>query len=71
MISSCSKKEDKERTCSKSKNNIDKESAQRGYEVRNRTEQNFSVVMWNMFNYQTGMIDDDNDDSSSINNDCF
>ena len=28
-------------------------------------------VMWNMFNYQTNMIDDDNDDSSSINNDCF
>ena len=27
--------------------------------------------MWNIFNYQTDAIDDDNDDSSSINNDFF
>ena len=67
----CLFEEDEERAHDKSKNNIDKESAQRGYEVRNRMEQHFSVVMWNMFNCQTDMIDDDNDDSSSINNDWF
>ena len=71
MLGSSSKKEDKERACDESKNNVDKESAQRGYEVRNRTEQDFSVIVWNMFNCQTDMIDDDDDDSSSINNDWF
>ena len=69
LLGSSSEKEDKERKHDESKNNVDKESAQRGYEVRNHTEQHFSAIMWNVFNCQTDMIDDDDDDSSSINND--
>ena len=71
LLGSSSKKEDKERALNESKNNVDKESAQRGYEVRNRMEYCFSVAIWNVFNHQTDTIDDDDDNSSSINDDQF
>ena len=44
MLGSSSKKEDEERASdNESKNNIDKESVEQGYEVKNLTEQHFSI----------------------------
>ena len=44
LLGASTKKEDKERASyNKSKNNIDREIMQRGYEVRNRTEKHFRM----------------------------